>query len=133
MEVLLVLTDSSSDCGKALEMLREVGEKFSAGKKVLVVLEDLYRLEKASVSLGLPIPKDTLPEAKRRITDRIRGIWRHLGGDEIHVEAVAGDLREEVLRKVNSEKVDMIIWGCEVNPSVCRAIDEVEIPSLIIK
>ena len=133
MDILLVLTDSSVECGKALETLKDMGEKFSAGTGVLVVLEDLYRLEKASLSLGLPIPRDAVPEAKKRILDRIQNIWRHIGGQDISMEVVAGDLREEVLKRLKDKKPDLIIWGCTLTSSLCRIIDEVEIPSLIIK
>jgi nucleotide-binding universal stress UspA family protein len=133
MEILLVLTDSSTDCGKALEVLKDMGEKFSATVKILAVLEDLYRLEKTSVSLGLPIPRDTVPEAKRRVKERLKGIWRQLGGPEVEMEVVAGDLREEVLRRVPQDERGLLIWGCALTPSVCRIIDEIGIPSLIIK
>ncbi|MDQ7083326.1 MAG: hypothetical protein Q9N34_10600 [Aquificota bacterium] len=96
-----------------------MGEKFSAVMGVLVVLEDLYKLEKASVSLGLPIPKDTVPEAKRRILDRIQNIWRHIGGPDIGMEVVAGDLKEEVFSgRLKDRRPDLIIWGvcCHIFP-----------------
>ncbi len=133
MGILLVLTDSSTDCGKALERLKDMGEKLSTDVSVLVVLEDLYRLEKASVSLGLPIPKDTVPEAKRRVSDRLKTLWRHIDERDVEIDVVVGDLKEEVVARVKDRKPEMILWGCAVTSSVCRIIDEVEIPSLIIK
>ncbi len=128
-----MLTDSSTDCGKALERLKDMGEKLSTDVSVLVVLEDLYRLEKASVSLGLPIPKDTVPEAKRRVSDRLKTLWRHIDERDVEIDVVVGDLKEEVVARVKDRKPEMILWGCAVTSSVCRIIDEVEIPSLIIK
>ena len=128
-----MLTDSSTDCGKALERLKDMGEKFSTDVSVLVVLEDLYRLEKASVSLGLPIPKDTVPEAKSRVRDRLKTLWRHIDERDVEIDVVVGDLKEEVVARVKDRKPEMILWGCAVTSSVCRIIDEVEIPSLIIK
>ncbi len=133
MEILLVVTDSSLDCGRAMEMLKELGEKFSAKVKILAVLEDIYRLERTGVSLGLPIPKETVPEAKRRVSEKIKTMWRQLGNGEVEIETVAGDLREEVVKYTSKKKPAMILWGCKVTPHLCRVIDEVEVPSLIIK
>ena len=136
MDIVLILTDSSAECGKALEMLAKYEELFSANVSVFVVLEDVYKLESASVSLGVPLPPDTVKNAKNRAVDRVKHLWRHVKGDEeaqIDITTVAGELREEVVKFVEERKPDMIMWGCHPTPVLCRIIDEINIPSLIIK
>ncbi len=136
MKIALILTDSSTECRKALDMLARYEELFSADVEVLAVLEDLYRLESASVSLGVPLPPDTVSSAKKRTKDRIKHLWRHAKGNEeaeIKIRTVAGELREEVGKFVSEEKPDMILWGCQPTPVLCRIIDEINVPSLIIK
>ncbi len=136
MKITLVLTDSSAECRKALEWLAKYEDMFSAEVDVFVILEDIYRLESASVSLGVPLPPDTVKNAKDRTKDRIKNLWRHVKGDDeasINIEAVAGEIKEEILRFTRERKPDMILWGCQPTPDLCRVIDEIDIPSLIIK
>lgn len=136
MRIVLILSDSSSECKKALETLDRYGEAFSADIGVFVILEDLYRLESASVSLGVPLPPDTVKSAKERTENKIKTLWRHIKKDEkahIDIKAVAGELGEEVVKFVREEKPDMILWGCQPTSVLCRVIDEINVSSLIIK
>ncbi|WP_457600946.1 universal stress protein [Hydrogenivirga sp.] len=136
MRIVLILTDSAVECRKALDMLAKYEELFSAEVSVFIVLEDIYKLESASVSLGVPLPPDTVGEAKERVKDKVVHTWRHVKNDEeaqIDIESVAGELREEVVKFVNEKKPDMVLWGCHPTPVLCRIIDEINVPSLIIK
>ncbi len=135
MGIVLVLTDSSSECTKALEALARFGDMLSTDVKVLLVLEDIYRLEKASISFGVPLPPDTVSSAKKRFSDRMKHLWRHIKGEEAELDlnVVAGDLKEEVVKYIEEEKPEMVIWGCQLTTNLCRTIDEVKVPSLIIK
>lgn len=135
MAIVLVLTDSSAECGKALETLAKYGEMLSTDVEVLLILEDIYRLEKASISLGVPLPPDTVSSAKKRLTDRVRHLWRHIKGEEaeIKITSIAGDLKEEVVKFVGDKNPEMVLWGCQPSANLCRVIDEIKVPSLIIK
>ncbi|RLJ70058.1 nucleotide-binding universal stress UspA family protein [Hydrogenivirga caldilitoris] len=136
MRIVLILTDGAPECKKALDMLARYEELFSAEVSVFVVLEDLYRLEKASVSLGVPLPPDTVKNAKERVRNKVTHTWKHVKGSEeakIIIESVAGDLQEEVPKFVKDKKPDMVLWGCQPTPLMCRIIDELDIPSVIIK
>ncbi len=131
-----MLTDSSVECRKALEWLAKYERLFSAEVKALVVLEDIYRLESASVSLGVPLPPDTVKKAKERTRNRVVQLWRHVKSDEeasLDIRAVTGTLKEEVSRFVEEQAPDMLLWGCQPTPDLFRAIENVKVPSLIIK
>ncbi len=136
MKFTLVLTDSYQDCRKALKALDEFANAFSADKDVLIVMEDLYRLESASLSLGVPLPPDTIPTAKKKMEDRVLSLWRKVKGDEevvIDISVVAGDLKEEVEKFLKDNPRDMIIWGCQTSAQLCKIVENLNIQSLIIK
>ena len=134
MKVLLILTDTTGQCHRALEYLKEVSERFGADREVFVVLEDIYKLEKASVSLGVPLPPDTLPQTKEKVLKKVKHLWEHVGEGDIEVSVIAGDLREEVKAFLSKrEDVGLVLWGCSPTANVCRVIDDIEVPSLIIK
>ena len=136
MKIALVLTDSSADCRKALESLSRYGDLFSAEVEVFIVMEDLYRLESASVSMGVPLPPDTVSKAKESILNRANSIWRKIKEDEtatLEIKTVAGLLQEELPKLVAEHKPDMLLWGCQPFSSLCRVIEELDIPILIIK
>ncbi len=134
MKVTLVLTDSFGDCTRALSLLRDFRDRFSADVEVLAVLEDLYKLEKASVSLGVPLPPDTVPSAKRRFEDRLVNGWKQTGDGEAPVyEVRAGEVREEVVKYVKERNPDLLLFGCSSAHDICKVIDEVGVSSLIIK
>ena len=134
MRVALVITDSFGDCTKALSLLRDFRDKFTAEVEVLAVLEDLYKLEKASVSLGVPLSPDTVPSAKRRFEDRLINGWKQTGDGEMpEYDVVAGEIREEVLKYVKEKGPDLLLFGCSSAHDVCKVIDEAGVSSLIIK
>jgi len=135
MGIVLILTDSSAECGRALEILAKYGDMLSTDVEVFLILEDIYRLEKASISLGVPLPPDTVSSAKRRLTERVKHLWRHIKGEdaEIKITSVAGDLKEEVVKFVRDKSPEMVLWGCQPTANLCRLIDEIKVPSLIIK
>ena len=136
MKILLVLTDSSPECSKAVEMLKVFCEKFEALPKILVILEDLYTLEKVSVSLGLPLPPSTVEEAKEKVLKKVKRVWKKVTDDEeadIEVSVIAGELDKEILSTLEAEKPQFVLWGCEAGAPLCRILEEISIPSLIIK
>ncbi len=134
MKITLVLTDSFSDCTKAIKEMISLGEKLSANMEVLAVLEDLYKLEKASISLGVPLPPDTVPSAKERFEDRIKTVFRHSGlENKIKVQVVAGELKKEVENHLKDSGADLLMFGCPSAHHVCKVIDELGVSSLIIK
>ncbi len=136
MKILLVLTDSSPECSKAVEMLKVFCEKFEAPPKILVILEDLYTLEKVSVSLGLPLPPSTVEEAKEKVLKKVKRVWKKVMGDEeadVEVSVIAGELDKEILSTLEAERPQFVLWGCEAGAPLCRILEEISIPSLIIK
>ncbi len=102
--------------------------------EVFIILEDLYKLEKASVSLGFPLPPETVPQTKDKVLKKVKHIWESVGGEDLTISVVAGEIRDEVTRYVKETgDVGLVMWGCNPSVNVCSVIDDIDIPSLIIK
>ncbi len=136
MKIALVLTDSSLECERAFRMLAECARAFSAEVSVHVILEDLYRLQSAGISLGIPLPPDTVGSAKEKAGEKVRRLWRRATGSEeaeVETHLTVGELLSEVRRFTGEKAPDMIVWGCVGTGDLCRILEEIDIPSLIIK
>jgi len=134
MKVLLVLTDSYGDCEKAVKFTA----RFLAGKdvqlSVLGVLEDVYNLERSSVSFGMPVPPEIKEESQKRLDKKFKAYWEKYVGEEApKVEYVVGPVDEEVKKLLGETSFDLIIWGCYPSPLLCKVVDEIDASSLIIK
>jgi len=136
MKIALVLTDSSLECERALRILAECERAFSAQVCVKAVLEDLYRLQTAGISLGIPLPPNTVGSAKEKAKERISNMWRRIKEDEearVETHLAVGELLPEVSRLVEDFKPDWLILGCVESGSLCGIVEKVSIPTLIIK
>lgn len=136
MKIALILTDSSLECERAFRMLAECARAFSAEVSVHVALEDLYRLQSAGISLGVPLPPDTIGSAKEKAVRKVKRLWRKVTGSEeadIETHLAVGELLPEVRRWAEEKAPDMVIWGCPETGALCRIVEEIDIPSLIIK
>ncbi|AAC06529.1 universal stress protein [Aquifex aeolicus] len=135
MKVLLVLTDAYSDCEKAITYAVNFSEKLGAELDILAVLEDVYNLERANVTFGLPFPPEIKEESKKRIERRLREVWEKLtGSTEIPgVEYRIGPLSEEVKKFVEGKGYELVVWACYPSAYLCKVIDGLNLASLIVK
>ncbi|NPA32124.1 MAG: universal stress protein [Aquificae bacterium] len=135
MKVLLVMTDSYADCEKALRFTADLSKKLGAEVEILVVLEDVFNLQRSSVAFGMPVPPGIKEEAINRINKKIRGLWERFTGDENipPVEFRVGPLGEEVRKFLEGKTYDLIVWACYPSAYLCKIIDELNTASLIIK
>ena len=134
MRPVIIFTDPLAGCDRALRVMDSLGIEVKDTTPLLAVLEDLYKLERASTSLGLPIPPDTVPTAKEEITRRLnRSIRDVLGLERVNVKVVVGSLIDEAKVFIQENEPDIIVWGCNVSTELCRFINTVNIPSLLIK
>jgi len=135
MNVLLVLTDTYHDCEKAISYAVNFSEKLGAELDILAVLEDVYNLERANVTFGLPFPPEIKEESKRRIERKLREVWEKLTGSTQtpNVEYKVGPLSEEVKKFVEGKGYELVVWACYPSAYLCKVIDELNLASLIIK
>ena len=67
---------------------------------------------------------------------RQKKFWRKIKEDEratLEIKTVAGFLQEELPKLIEENEPDMLLWGCQPVSSLCRVIEELDIPTLIIK
>ena len=135
MKILMVMVDSYSDCEKAIKYATDFTQKLRTEMEILVVLEDVFNLEKASVTFGMPIPPEVKNESVRRIERKLKELWLKHGGSENFpdVEYKVGSLHEEVKKFIENKNYELILWACYPFAYLCKIIDELNIASLIIK
>ncbi len=134
MKVLLVFTDTFSDCDRALRFAVEFSLKLNADLDILVVLEDLYHLERGSTAFGMPVPPDIKNEAIRRIEKKLKENWEKYTSEKLpNVSYKIGPLHEEVKKFVEGKEYQLIMWACYPSAYLCKIIDDLNTASLIIK
>ncbi|NPB07329.1 MAG: universal stress protein [Aquificae bacterium] len=134
MKALLVLVDSYGDCEKAVEYAVRLLKGGGVQLSVLGVLEEVYNLERGSVSFGMPVPPEVKEESKRRMEKRFKAFWEKYAGEEAPpVEYVVGPVGEEVKKFVKRQGYELVIWGCYPASLLCKVVDEIDASSLIIK
>lgn len=135
MKVLMVMTDSYSDCEKAIKYVTKFIQKLQTDIDILVVLEDVFNLERASTTLGMPVPPEVKSESVRRIERKLKELWLRYEGSESfpEVEYKVGPLHEEVKKFIENKDYELILWACYPSAYLCKIIDELNTASLIIK
>ncbi len=134
MKGLLIMTDSYRECEKAVKVSTELMEKLSLSLDILVVLEDVYNLERGSVSLGMPIPPHVKEESVSRMRKHLSYLWDKYTSNPLpEVNFRVGPLYEEVKKFLQGRSYDLLIWACYPTYILCRTIDDINISSFIIK
>ncbi|GAB6066661.1 universal stress protein [Aquifex pyrophilus] len=134
MKALLVFTDTFSDCERALRFAVDFTQKLNAELEILVVLEDLYHLERGSTTFGMPVPPDVKNEAVRRVERKLKENWEKYASEGLpSVSYKVGPLHEEVKRFVEGKEYQLIMWACYPSAYLCKIIDDLNTASLIIK
>ena len=134
MKGLLIITDSYRDCEKAVKVSVELKEKLGFELEILVILEDVYNLERSSVSLGMPVPPNVKEESANRMKKHLAYMWEKYTNSslpEIHFQV--GPLTEEVKKFLQNRSYDLLIWACYPTHILCKAVDDINISSFIIK
>ena len=134
MKGLLVITDSYRECEKAVKVSVELKEKLGIELEILAVLEDVYNLEKSSVSLGMPVPPNVKEESVSRMKKHLTYLWEKYTNTplpEVHFQV--GPIHEEVKKFLQNRSYDLLIWACYPTHILCKTIDDINVSSFIIK
>jgi len=134
MKVLAILNPENGTCGKVLSFLQKLSEEGKEIKEILLPLENTYKAQKWVISLSMPISKEEIEKIKENYLRKITNVWNSLGKDEnlppLKVEVY--DV-SEALKGLNLEDVDLIVVGCLENHSLCKLIETLDKPVLVVK
>jgi len=100
---------------------------------ILVVLEDIYMLEKASTSLGLPSSPELVPKAKEKIKKKLDIVKSKLKSDLILEEIVVDKLEKAVPELVDKIDPKVVIFALSDLYKSAKLAHQLEKNSLIIK
>ncbi len=128
-KALLILEDNRHQYEQALSYAGRLGMPLI----LLIILEDIYVLEKTSTSLGVPFSKDLLPKAKERVNSKIEAV---LEKTEVEIEEkniVAGPMEETVNKYISDKEPEtVIICFSDFHRSV-KLADKIDMDVMIIK
>lgn len=134
MKGLLIITDSYRECEKAVKVSAELKDKLGLELQILVILEDVYNLERTSVSLGMPVPPNVKEESVARMKKHLTYLWEKFSKAPLpEVIFQVGPLYEEVKKYLQGRSYDLLIWACYPTHMLCKTIDDINISSFIIK
>lgn len=134
MKGLLVITDSYRECERAVKVSVELREKLGLELDILAVLEDVYSLEKSSVSLGMPVPPNVKEESIKRMRKHLSYLWEKYSKSPMpEINFLVGPIYEEVKKFLQKRSYDLLIWACYPTHILCKTIDDINVSSFIIK
>ena len=128
-KVLLILEDNRHQYESALRYAGKLGMSII----LLVILEDIYTLEKTSTSLGVPFSKDLLPKAKERVNNKIDAILDKMEVDLEEKNIVAGPMEETESKYVSDKKPETVIICFSDFHRAVKLADKIDKDLMIIK
>ena len=115
MEIRKVLwpTDFSSSAGAALSYVQSLSQKYGAEVHVVHVLEDIVHHEGWYGEFEESHIRGLMEKAGKRAKERLDQICeKHLDGCPLYIKHVAvGDPAKEILKLIDSEKVDLVVMA----------------------
>ncbi len=128
-EALLILEDNRHQYESAFKYVAKLGMSVI----LLVILEDIYTLEKTSTSLGVPFSKDLLPKAKERVNNKIDTVLEKIKVDIVERNIVAGPMDETAIKYISDKEPEtVIICFSDFHRSV-KLADKIDRDLMIIK
>ncbi len=128
-EALLILEDNRHQYESAFKYVAKLGMPVI----LLVILEDIYTLEKTSTSLGVPFSKDLLPKAKERVNNKIDTVLEKIKVDIVERNIVAGPMEETAIKYISDKEPEtVIICFSDFHKSV-KLADKIDRDLMIIK
>ncbi|MEJ5359791.1 MAG: universal stress protein [Desulfobacterales bacterium] len=113
MDVKKILwpTDFSSTSQKALPHVKSLTQQYGAEIHVLYVIEDIAHHEGWYGAFEEKRVKELMEHAQKTATQRLSQICeKYLEGCPLYIKHVAvGDPAQEILKKIDREKVDLVV------------------------
>jgi len=134
MKVLAILNPENGSCTGVLSLLQKLSKEGKEIKEILLVLENTYKAERWVISLSMPISKEEIEKIKENYARKIISNWNSLGGGEnlppLKVEVYDAS---EALKRTNLENVELVVLGCLESNSLCKLIETLDKPVLVVK
>ncbi len=133
MKVLAILNPENGTCKSTLSLLKDLSDKGFEILKVILALENTYHAEKWIISLSMPLSKEDIEKLKDRYTKKILSEWEALTGEKSVLNIIAeADEAKNVIKQIN-EEYDILVLGCLEHKNLCKLIEHLDKPVLVVK
>jgi hypothetical protein len=133
MKVLAILNPENGTCKDTLSLLKDLSDKGFEISKVILALENTYHAEKWIISLSMPLSKEDIEKTKERYTKKILSEWEALTGEKGGLNIIAdADAAKNIVKQLK-EEYDILVLGCLEHKSLCKLIENLDKPILVIK
>jgi hypothetical protein len=133
MKILAVLNPENGTCKETLSLLYNLQKEGNEILKVLLVLENTYHSEKWVISLSMPLSKEEIERIKEKYTNKVLSEWEALSGNtDLPVVAEVNEAKK-VLEEKDLSKADFLVLGCLESKSLCKLIETLDKPILVVK
>jgi hypothetical protein len=133
MKVLAILNPENGTCKDTLSLLKDLSDKGFEISKVILALENTYHAEKWIISLSMPLSKEDIEKIKERYTKKILSEWEALTGEKENLNIIADVDEAKNIVKQLKEEYDILVLGCLEHKSLCKLIETLDKPILVIK
>ena len=93
----------------------------------------LFFPEKWVISLSMPLSKEEIEKIKKRYTEKVLSEWKAISGNTnlpVKTEVIEA---AKLLEKLNTESIDLFLIGCLECKSLCKLIENLDKPILVVK
>ena len=133
MKLVAVLNPENGTCKETLSLLYQLSQQGFSIEEVYLVLENTYHAEKWVLSLSMPVSKEEIENLKRRYSQKILSEWEALSGTSNLPVKVEVNESSKVVSSVIQKKTDLLILGCLESKNLCKLIEKLDIPILVVK
>jgi len=133
MKILAILNPENGTCRETLSLLYNLKREGNEILEVLLVLENTYHAEKWVISLSMPLSKEEIEKIKQRYIAKILSEWEAISGNtDLSVSAEVNETKK-VLEERDLSGVDLVVFGCLESKSLCKLIETLDKPILVVK
>ncbi len=133
MKLAVVFNPENGTCKRTLSFLYQFFQKGFSIEEVILVLENTYHAEKWVLSLSMPLSKEEIETIKKRYQQKILSEWEALSGNTDLPLKVEVNESSKVVSSLAQKEIDFLILGCLENKNLCKLIEKLDIPTLIVK
>jgi len=132
MKVLAILNPENGTCKETLSLLFDLSQKGYEVKEILLALENTYHAERWVISLSMPLSKEEIESIKERYYKKVLTEWEALGGKEVPIKVEVNEAKN-LLKEENLSDIDLLVVGCLESKSLCKLIETLDKPVLVVK
>jgi diphthamide synthase (EF-2-diphthine--ammonia ligase) len=133
MKVIAFLNPENGTCAQTLSILYKLYKHGVEIEKVYLVLENTYHAEKWVISFAMPVSKEEIEGIKKTYIKKVLAEWEALSGNaDLKVEAVVDEVKN-LIKNLKMEDYDQIVLGCLEEKSLCKLLETLDKPALVVK